>query len=220
MEAMAMEPVIAHEKAHLARRDHWWKPMGYLILAVYWFDPLCWVAYALFCRDIELACDEKAVRKMDLDGKKQYSTALLACSTGRRLVTICPLAFGESGVKVRVKNVLNYKKPAFWVVTVAVVACVVVAVCFLTDPKQGLPQEQHTVQAQIVEVEARTVLVTPVEGSWELSSSDLFRVSIADMPVSPEPQVGDVLEIIYDGSILETDPAQFSTVYSMRLVSG
>ncbi len=137
MDAMAMEPVIAHEKAHLARRDHWWKPMGFLILAVHWFNPLCWIAYVLLCRDIELACDEKVIQQMDLDGKKQYSTALLKCSTQRRLVTVCPLAFGEVGVKDRIKSVLNYKKPAFWVVVVAVIACGVVTVCFATNPKSG-----------------------------------------------------------------------------------
>ncbi len=134
MDAMSLEPVIAHEKAHLARRDHWWKPLGFLILTVHWFNPLCWVAYVLLCRDIELACDEKVIRQMDLGGKKQYSTALLECSTGRRLVAICPLAFGEIGVKERVKNVLNYKKPALWIVSAAVIACVVIAVCFLTNP--------------------------------------------------------------------------------------
>ena len=134
MDTMAMEPVIAHEKAHLARRDHWWKPLGFLILTVHWFNPLCWVAYVLLCRDIEMACDEKVIRQMDLDGKKQYSTALLECSVQRRLVTICPLAFGEVGVKERVKNVLNYKKPAFWLIVAAVIACAVVTVCFATNP--------------------------------------------------------------------------------------
>ena len=134
MEATAMEPVISHEKAHLERRDHWWKPLGFLILTVHWFNPLCWIAYVLLCRDIELACDEKVIRQMDLDGKKQYSTALLECNAQRRLVTICPLAFGEVGVKERVKNVLNYKKPAFWVIVLAIVACVVVTVCFATKP--------------------------------------------------------------------------------------
>ncbi len=219
MDMMAMEPVIAHEKAHLARRDHWWKPMGFLILTVHWFNPLCWIAYVLLCRDVELACDEKVIQQMDLDGKKQYSTALLECSTGRRLVTICPLAFGEVGVKERVKNVLNYKKPAFWIIVVAVVACAMVTVCFATNPKQNIPQEQRTVQVRITEVEDRSLLVAPVEGSRELSSSDLFRVSITNMPASPEPQVGDIVEITYDGSILESYPAQFGTVYSMRVVS-
>lgn len=219
MDTMAMEPVIAHEKAHLARRDHWWKPLGFLILTVHWFNPLCWIAYILLCRDIELACDEKVVRQMDLDGKKQYSTALLECGSGRRLVTICPLAFGEIGVKERVKNVLHYKKPAFWVIVVAVLACAVVTVCFATNPKQDSLQEQRTVQARITEVEDSSFLVVPVEGASELSSSDLFRVPITNMPPSPEPQVGDIVEITYDGSILESYPAQFGTVYSMRVVS-
>ena len=143
MDEAAMGPVIAHEKAHLARHDHWWKPLGFLILTVHWFNPLCWIAYVLLCRDIELACDEKVIRQMDLNGKKQYSTALLEFSTGRRLVTICPLAFGEVGVKERVKNVLNYKKPAFWLIVVAIIACGVVTVCFATNPKQELPQEQR-----------------------------------------------------------------------------
>ena len=219
MDATSMEPVIAHETAHLTRRDHWWKPLGFLILTVHWFNPLCWVAYVLLCRDIELACDEKVIRQMDLDGKKQYSAALLECSTGRRLVTICPLAFGEVGVKERVKNVLNYKKPAFWVIAAAVAACAVVTACFATNPKQELPQAQRTVQARITEVEDRSFLVTPVEGAWELSSSDLFRVSITNMPPSSEPQVGDIVEITYDGYIRESYPAQFGTVYSMRVVS-
>ncbi len=143
MDAASMEPVIAHEKAHLTRCDHWWKPVGFLILTVHWFNPLCWIAYVLLCRDIELACDEKVIRQMDLNGKKQYSTALLEFSTGRRLVTICPLAFGEVGVKERVKNVLNYKKPAFGLIVVAIIACGVVTVCFATNPKQELPQEQR-----------------------------------------------------------------------------
>ena len=219
MDEAAMGPVIAHEKAHLARRDHWWKPLGFLILTVHWFNPLCWIAYVLLCRDIELACDEKVIRQMDLDEKKQYSIALLECSTQRRLVTICPLAFGEVGVKERVKNVLNYKKPAFWVIVVAVVACAVVTVCFATNPKQDLPQEQRTVRAQITEIEDSSFLVTPVEGAWELSSSDLFRVPIKNMPPSPEPQVGDIVEITYDGFILESDPAQFSNILSIRVIS-
>lgn len=219
MDATSIEPVIAHETAHLARRDHWWKPMGFLILTVHWFNPLCWVAYVLLCRDIELACDEKVIRQMDLDEKKQYSTALLECNTQRRLVTICPLAFGEVGVKERVKNVLNYKKPAFWVIAAAVAACAVVTACFATNPKQELPQAQRTVQARITEVEDRSFLVTPVEGAWELSSSDLFRVSITNMPPSSEPQVGDIVEITYDGYIRESYPAQFSNVLTIRVIS-
>ena len=150
MDTITMEPVIAHERAHLARRDHWWKPLGFLILAVHWFNPLCWAAYVLLCRDIELACDEKVIRQMDLDGKKQYSTALLECSTERRLVTICPLAFGEVGVKERVKNVLNYKKPAFWIIVVAVVACAVVTVCFATNPVTEEPGTPDTERPTLI----------------------------------------------------------------------
>ena len=126
--------VLSHERAHLARRDHWWKPLGFALLAVYWFNPLLWLAYTLLCRDIELACDERVLRGMDAGQVKDYSSALLACSVPRRMIAACPLAFGEVGVGERVKNALRYKKPAFWVVAVSVAVCVVVAVCFLTNP--------------------------------------------------------------------------------------
>ena len=129
--------VIAHEQAHLKRGDQWWKPLGFLILAIHWFNPFVWAAYILFCSDLELACDESAVKKLNPQERKDYSYALLSCSIQRRLVTVCPLALGEVGVKKRVKEILNYKKPTFWVVLAAVVVCVIVAVCFLTNPKQG-----------------------------------------------------------------------------------
>ena len=127
--------VLSHERAHLARRDHWWKPLGYALLAVYWFNPLLWLAYTLLCRDIELACDERVLRGMDAGQVKDYSSALLACSVPRRMLAACPLAFGEVGVGARVKNALRYKKPAFWAVAASVAVCVVVAVCFLTNPR-------------------------------------------------------------------------------------
>lgn len=130
----AMAHVIAHEQAHICRRDHWWKPLGFLLLTVYWFQPLLWVAYVLLCRDIELACDEKVIRDMDREQRADYSQALLQCSVRRSAMAACPLAFGEVGVMERVKNVLNYRKPAFWVIVAAVAACLIVAVCFLTDP--------------------------------------------------------------------------------------
>ena len=136
------EYVIAHEEAHIKRRDHWWKPFGFLLLAVYWFNPMIWVAYVLLCRDIELACDEYVISSLGEKDKKAYSVALLVCSiplktagVQRRMISACPLAFGEVGVKNRIKAVLNYKKPAFWMIVVAVISCMVVAVCFLTDPK-------------------------------------------------------------------------------------
>ena len=127
--------VLSHERAHLARRDHWWKPLGFALLAVYWFNPLLWLAYTLLCRDIELACDERVLRGMDAGQVKAYSSALLACSVPRRMLAACPLAFGEVGVGARVKNALRYKKPAFWVIAASVAVCVVVAVCFLTNPR-------------------------------------------------------------------------------------
>ena len=135
LDEVQRQNVLSHERAHLARRDHWWKPLGFALLAVYWFNPVLWLAYALLCRDIELACDERVIRTMDESAVKTYSTVLLACSIPRKAVITCPLAFGEVGVKERVKNALHYKKPAFWVVAASVAVCVVVAVCFLTNPE-------------------------------------------------------------------------------------
>ena len=134
LDEVQRQNVLAHEQAHLARRDHWWKPLGFALLAVYWFNPVLWLAYTLLCRDIELACDERVIRTMDESAVKTYSTVLLACSMPRKAVITCPLAFGEVGVKERVKNALHYKKPAFWVVAASVTVCIVVAVCFLTNP--------------------------------------------------------------------------------------
>ena len=135
LDEVQRQNVLAHEQAHLARRDHWWKPLGFALLAVYWFNPVLWLAYTLLCRDIELACDERVIRTMDESAVKTYSTMLLACSMPRKAAITCPLAFGEVGVKERVRNALHYKKPAFWVVAASVAVCVVVAVCFLTDPE-------------------------------------------------------------------------------------
>ena len=129
--------VLAHEKAHLRRGDHLWKPLGFALLTVYWYNPVLWVAYILLCRDIELACDEKVICRLGEESKAAYSNALINCSAPRRLVAACPLAFGEVGVKDRIRSVLHYKKPAFWVVVTAVVASLVLAVCFLTDPVKG-----------------------------------------------------------------------------------
>ncbi len=134
--------VIGHERAHLRRLDHIWKPVGFVLLCLHWFNPLLWVAYVLLCRDIEKACDEKVIRDMDDESKKGYSETLVACSVHRRAVMACPLAFGEVGVKDRIKSVLNYKKPAFWVILVAVVALVVTGVCFLTDPKSDTDADE------------------------------------------------------------------------------
>lgn len=128
--------VIAHEQTHIRRHDHWVKPFGFLLLSLYWFNPVIWAAYILLCRDIELACDERVIRELGVAHRADYSQALLNCSTPHRAITACPLAFGEVGVRERVKNVLNYRKPAFWIVTAAVLSCIVLAVCFLTNPER------------------------------------------------------------------------------------
>ena len=128
------EGVIAHEMAHIRRKDHLWKPLGFLLLALHWFNPLMWLGYVLLCRDIELACDEKVIAELERDGRADYTEALLSCSVNRRMISACPLAFGEVGVKERVKSVLNYRKPAFWIIVAALVACIAVAICFLTNP--------------------------------------------------------------------------------------
>ena len=155
--------VIAHERAHLARRDHWWKVLGYLVLALHWFNPLVWVAYILFCRDIELACDEKVVRGLDGAARADYSQALLSCAAPKRAVAACPLAFGEGNIKTRVKSALHYKKPAFWVAAAAVLAVVIVAVCFLTNPRSergSLVWAQKLNAADVASIE----LYVPAEG--------------------------------------------------------
>lgn len=142
-----MKYVLAHERAHLKRRDHWWKLLGYLVAAVYWFHPLVWAAYILFCRDMELACDEKVIKEMDMEEKKAYSHALVTCSVSKRRVMVCPVAFGEIGVKERVKAVLHYRKPAFWLILAAMLVCAVVAVCFLTNPRQDTYKVGITIPA-------------------------------------------------------------------------
>lgn len=129
------EPVLLHEQAHLRRGDHIWKPFGFLLLSIYWMNPLCWLAYILFCRDMELACDEKAVGDMDRSSRADYCQALLSCCTTRKMLAACPVAFGETGVKERVKRITRIKKPVFWVSALALIVCGIVAVCFLTSPK-------------------------------------------------------------------------------------
>ena len=135
MDEVQTDNVIAHERAHLSRLDQVWKPLGYCLLAVYWFNPLCWLAYVLFCRDMELACDEKVIRDMDTEDKKVYSRVLLSFSDPSHRIAAGPLAFGEIGVKKRIQSVLNYRKPAFWMVGLAILALVVTSLCFLTNPK-------------------------------------------------------------------------------------
>ena len=134
MEENSRSHVIAHEQAHIRRLDHLWKPLGVVILAIHWFNPLIWLSYILFCRDIEFACDEKVIRSLSREARADYSQALLSCSVHKSRVAACPLAFGEVGVKQRIQSVLSYKKPAFWLAITAVVVCLVATVCFFIEP--------------------------------------------------------------------------------------
>ena len=146
------EYVIAHEQSHLWWKDHWWKPLAFILLAVYWFDPLVWIAYTMVCSDIEFACDERVVQHYGLPEKKAYSEALLECSDHRKMVLACPVAFGETAVVQRVRNVLNYKKPRFWIILISVIVILVTAIGFLTVPVRGAasdPQEPAPVQEEL-----------------------------------------------------------------------
>ena len=374
MNGQDLEHVVAHEQAHIHRKDHWWKPFGFLLLTIHWFNPLVWLAYVLLCRDIELACDEKVIKELGNEQRADYTQALVACSVNRRMIAACPLAFGEVGVKDRVKSVMNYKKPAFWGVVLAVIVCVFVAVCFLTNPVtknngtdgtvtewfdyletpdemvwdgrleinlpefpgvtfrwypekmeavteegivplfhgmpiwntyfcdltgdripdlcstytfgsgiidsriiiydyangasyelsdrgyfdftlrfneadgylyvdktkyntdelvetgrlvfknnsiqiEGFSNEAHPVfWAEILEIHDGHYLVKPVEGSWELNSADRIVVPISNAHPSPEPEIGNVIEIEYSGEILESYPAQIADVYGIKLI--
>ena len=134
--------IYDHENTHIARHDHWFKLLGYLVLSVHWFNPLVWLGYHLLCRDMELACDEHVVRNMTLPERKTYSAALLSCGSHTAGITACPVAFGESNPKRRIMNVLNYKRPGFWICLLAVAAVIFVSVCLLTSPEQREPLER------------------------------------------------------------------------------
>lgn len=159
------ELVSYHEKAHLERRDHLWKPLGFLLLSVYWFNPILWFSFVLFCKDIELATDEKVIRERGNAIKKEYSAALLSCSAPQKFLSACPLAFGETGVKSRIKSVLNYKKPAFWVVLVSLILCVAVAVCFLTNPKDKWKSENYGITGTVAAAEYGGIVFEVVSAS-------------------------------------------------------
>ena len=164
----SMDYVLAHERAHIERKDHWIKPLGYLLLSFHWFNPIMWIAYVLFCRDVELACDEKVIKELNREQRADYSQSLLACSIPHGRIAVCPLAFGEIGVKERVKQVLNYKKPAFWVVLAVVVAGVILAVCFLTNPLNPdiTPSKPEIDVAKPTETDVSNPSETEAEDSW------------------------------------------------------
>ncbi|MBR6476128.1 MAG: hypothetical protein IKS98_11865, partial [Lachnospiraceae bacterium] len=128
------ENIVAHELMHIKRRDYVWKLIGFILLMVYWFNPLIWLAYVLLCRDIEFACDEQVISGMDRDQRRAYSDTLLLCSTEQSISFGCPLAFGEVAVKDRIKAALSYKKPLLWVIIVAFVLVLGVCIFFFTKP--------------------------------------------------------------------------------------
>ena len=171
--------VIAHEQAHIQRKDHWWKPIGFLFLSIHWFNPILWVAYILLCRDIEAACDEKVIKHMEKDEMRAYSTALLNCSVHRRRIAACPLAFGEVGVKERIKHVMNYKKPAFWIIIIAIVTSIVIAVCFLTNPISNTLNHIEGNNFNAMTQENTTVLVS--NGETHTYAGDVERKKMQEL---------------------------------------
>ncbi len=170
--------VVSHEKAHIRRHDHWWKPLGFLLLTIHWFNPMMWLAYKLFSRDIELACDEYVIANLDNEQRADYAQALLACSVGCEIPAACPIAFGEVGVKTRIRSIMNYKKPAFWIILVAVSLCLVVAICFLTDPKSEdvlaeSPAPTEAIQVTVASEAAESTFSTEAMSDGQEEVSDL-----------------------------------------------
>ena len=206
MNGQDLEHVVAHEQTHIHRKDHWWKPLGFLLLTIHWFNPLMWLAYVLLCRDIELACDEKVIKELGNEQRADYMQALVACSVNRRMIAACPLAFGEVGVKERVKSVMNYKKPAFWVI-IAVIICVGVAVCFLTNPKQDRYTLRIVVpagsQEEFVYTEEE---VSTVRNSIKIWSGDgLGDTEVLLFPVNKTAETGYTATYLTHGMSVEFD---------------
>ena len=175
MDDQNLSHVIAHEQAHIRRKDHWWKPIGFLLLTIHWFNPLMWVAYILLCRDIELACDEKVIAELGNEQRADYTQALVACAVNRRMIAACPLAFGEVGVKDRVKSIMNYRKPTFWIIVTALVVCVVVVVCFLTNPK---PSREFSMSGENVSNLNPEAIVERIMDIENIDSSGVYMNSM------------------------------------------
>lgn len=199
--------IIAHEQAHIKRLDYIWKPLGFVVLSLHWFNPLCWVAYQLFNKDIELACDEKVIKNLDTKGKKAYSTALLACSAPRKVATACPLAFGEASVKQRIKSVLSYKKPTLYIIILAIVACVVIAVLFMTNPVSK--EEAPAPATKVTTVPTEPVTTLPVTEPTEAPTTEPVTEPPSTTPVTEPatepPTEEEVAEEYYDDSYYEEE---------------
>ena len=227
MDSATANHVIAHERAHLSRRDHLWKPLGYLILALHWFNPLVWIAYLLFCRDLETACDQKVIRTMSGEDKAAYSEALLSCSLPRRAVAACPLAFGEVGVKGRIKSILHYKKPTVWVIGAVVIASAVLVVGFLTGPKEEVSQETEDISQDSYNLPSRAIMVVAhtVPGcdaidangfyAYDLNET-LYRISWEN---TDEIKEGETVLILYrdirKGSYPDGYPSGYTPSYTI-----
>ena len=174
LDARNLEYVIAHEQAHIRRLDHLWKPLGFLLLTVHWFNPLLWAAYILLCRDIELACDERVVKEYDEIQRADYSEALLGCSVKQKAISACPLSFGEVGVKTRIRSVLNYRKPTFCSTGLAMFACIMTAACFLTNPITD--EEERSMDANEYIEQTQTVSIQEQNTTSETRTNDLASV--------------------------------------------
>ena len=207
MNGQDLEHVVAHEHAHIRRKDHWWKPFGFLLLTIHWFNPLMWMAYVLLCRDIELACDEKVIKELGNEQRGDYTQALVACSVNRRMIAACPLTFGEVGIKERVKSVMNYKKPAFWVIIISVIVCVGVAVCFLTNPKQDSYTLRIVVPAGSQEKFVYTdEEVSTIRNSIKIWSGDgLGDTEVILSPVNKTTETGYTATYLTHGMPVEFD---------------
>ena len=207
LDGQDMEHVVAHEQAHIRRKDHWWKPLGFRLLTSHCFKPLMWLAYVLLCRDIELACDEKVIKGLSNEQRADYTQALVACSVNHRMIAACPLTFGEVGVKERVKSVMNYKKPAFWVIIIAVIVCVGVAVCFLTNPKQDRYTLRIVVPAGSQEEFVYTdEEVSTVRNSIKIWSGDgLGDTEVLLFPVNKTAETGYTATYLTHGMPVEFD---------------
>lgn len=180
LDARVKECVIAHENVHISRRDYLWKPLGFVILAIYWFNPLCWISYILLCRDIEYACDEKTTKDKEDSWRADYCQALLDCSVQKKMITACPVAFGEVSVKNRIKKVLDYKKPAFWFVAIAIVACLCIAVCFMTSSDRPGIFESTEVA---VELEPVSVSVDEISEDNKTTDEAVIDTEVTDTEV-------------------------------------
>ena len=210
MNKKEIDYVVAHERAHLKRRVNIWKPLGFVLLCIYWFNPLCWLAYRLFNKDIELACDEKVIKDLGKKSKKAYSNALLSCSAESKLISACPLAFGENNVKQRIKNVLSYKNPKIYVVVSALAVCAVVGVMFMTNPLSASAKDESVKNPEnsIVDIsddsdkieETTVEVVTEPEPTTEPTTVAETTVKVTE-PVPTEPETeAEVVEDYYEES--------------------